>query len=231
MGKYMDILYLDVNCLEDQSVFEEKLNEMSSQRREKILSYKSESDRRLSLGAGILLDEMLKKIGYRESKLKCLVNEYGKPYYKELPDFYFNLSHSGHYAVAVSSDKEVGIDIEEKKENKMRLGIARRFFHPVECELLENIKNKKQQMEIFYQIWTLKESFVKAVGRGMNISFHSFCVLPQEGRKKEWMSIVTEQMGRVYFMSCDEIEGYWVSVCSKKKERVKGKEVFVGKKA
>lgn len=241
----MDVLYLDVDCLKNQDLFEEKLQELSTQRKEKILSYKYDSDRRLSLGAGILLDEGLRKLGYREKQLIYSVNEQGKPYYKELPQFYFNLSHSGHYAVAVFSDMPVGIDIEEKKEDKIRLGIARRFFHEKEYSLLKNVKDRREQMELFYRIWTLKESFVKAAGGGMSISFSSFCTLPCEilpserdivavkdmGERnvtiEDGFSIENEWMGCVYFKQCDKIEGYCLAVCSKKDEKIEWIEIEI----
>lgn len=239
----MNVLYLDVDCLKNHDLFEEKFQEMSSQRKEKILSYKYDSDKRLSLGAGILLDEGLKTLGYRQEKLTYSVNKQGKPYYKELPEFCFNLSHSGHYAVAVFSDMPVGIDIEEKKFDKMRLGIAKRFFHEKEYSLLKNVDDKREQMELFYRIWTWKESFVKAAGGGMSIAFKSFCTLPSEVVSlqgdviknigegnlpmKNAFFIETEQMGRVYFKYCDEIEGYGLAVCSKKDEKVDWIEIQI----
>lgn len=213
----MDILYLDVDALKDQKAFEEKLGEMSTQRKAKILAYQSDADKRLSLGAGMLLDEILKKMGYREGNLEYFVNEQGKPYYKQLPEFHFSLSHSGHYAVATSSNREIGIDIEEKKQNKMRLKVANRFFHPEEYERLKNTKDRQEQTELFYRIWTMKESFVKAAGMGMNLAFESFCVL--EAIEKGEIS--TEQMGKVQVQSFDKIEGYQLSVCSKNCEKAR----------
>ncbi|MGN0465610.1 MAG: 4'-phosphopantetheinyl transferase family protein [Lachnospiraceae bacterium] len=239
----MDVLYLNVDCLKNQNLFKEKLQEMSSNRKEKILSYKFDADKRLSLGAGILLDEGLKKIGYREKELNYSVNKQGKPYYKELPKFYFNLSHSGHYAAAVFGDMPVGIDLEEKQFDKIRLSIAKRFFHEKEYSLLKNIEDKREQMEVFYRIWTQKESFVKAAGEGMRISFDSFSTIPKKinlpedektkvinnreciSSMKEEFSVQTEQMGCVYFKHYNEIEGYCLTICSKKDEKVRWTEI------
>lgn len=240
----MNVSYLNVDCLKNQELFAEKFQQMSSQRKEKILSYKYDSDKRLSLGAGILLDEGLKKIGYREKELICLFNEKGKPYYKELPQFYFNLSHSGHYAAAVFGDTPVGIDIEEKKSDKMRLSIAKRFFHEKEYTLLKNIENKKEQAELFYRIWTLKESFVKAAGEGMSISFSSFCTLPYEifpqtnataiNNTKERkltigneFSIETEQTRAIYFKQYDKIQGYCLAVCLQDNKEIEWRKVQI----
>lgn len=238
----MHVLYLDVDGLKNQELFAEKFQEMSSQRKEKILSYKYDSDKRLSLGAGVLLDEGLKRIGYREKELICLFNEKGKPYYKELPQFYFNLSHSGHYAAAVFGDTPVGIDIEEKKPDKMRLSIAKRFFHEREYTLLKNTEDKKEQTELFYRIWTLKESFVKAAGEGMSISFSSFCTLPYEissqtnaaaksdrGESeltiRNEFSVETEQIGDIYFKQYGKIQGYCLAVCSQENKEIEWMEL------
>lgn len=82
--------------------------------------------------------------------------ENGKPYLKS-GEIFFNLSHSAGQLVCVVSDKEIGIDI-QKICYKPR--VARKICQPDE---LAQIKTP----EDFTRIWVLKESFVKANGKGL----------------------------------------------------------------
>jgi len=97
----------------------------------------------------------------------------GKPYItnSKLPLF-FNLSHSGSFAVlAVSRTSEIGVDIETIRKHDF-WGIAERFFHPDEFAFLKT-KNHVDSEKFFYQLWTLKEAFLKALGLGIGAGLES----------------------------------------------------------
>ena len=64
-------------------------------------------DRKRSLAAGLIIQKILNENGLLEDSLKY--SENGKP----LADNLFNISHAGDYVVGVSSDREVGCDIEK----------------------------------------------------------------------------------------------------------------------
>ncbi|ALS01040.1 hypothetical protein ATZ33_06555 [Enterococcus silesiacus] len=97
-------------------------------------------------------------------------NKYGKPYIKDNPLF-FNISHSGEWVVCAFSSSEIGIDIE--KIEKLNTNIAENFFSEYEYETLLNTENKKQ-LDYFYDIWTLKESYLKWLGTGLSTPLNSF---------------------------------------------------------
>ncbi len=93
-------------------------------------------------------------------------NKYGKPYISNNP-LYFNLSHSEDIAlVSISFHGQVGIDIEFLKSEIDMLGIAQRFFHPIEFEQLIKIPPENRS-HYFYTCWTGKEAFLKAKGIGI----------------------------------------------------------------
>ena len=83
----------------------------------------------------------------------------------------FNNTHSGNWVMSCVSDKFVGIDVEEIKNIDIK--IANRFFHVDEYRIIMEAENRKK---IFYDFWTKKESFIKAVGCGLSMSLGSFCV-------------------------------------------------------
>lgn len=92
-------------------------------------------------------------------------SEQGKPYLADTARALdFNLSHSGDWlACAVTAGVAIGVDIEQcnRKRNVMRL--ARRFFRAEEVAALAS-SEPEQQRDRFYDLWTLKESAVKARG-------------------------------------------------------------------
>lgn len=98
-------------------------------------------------------------------------NQYGKPAFSEHPELKFNLSHCDGLAVCLISDHECGVDIEPKRH--IRSGIIRRVFTQEEQQILAE---SEQPDWTFTKLWTLKESYVKAIGRGIgfrmqNVSF------------------------------------------------------------
>jgi len=107
-------------------------------------------------------------------------NRYGKPSINAanhtLSRLHFNLSHSGDtILLALSAAAEVGIDVEHDRTRCDVLKLAQRFFHPLEFQQLIQLP-KAQQRHGFYDVWTRKEAFVKAIGTGMQLPFNRFQV-------------------------------------------------------
>jgi 4'-phosphopantetheinyl transferase len=98
-------------------------------------------------------------------------NAYGKPLLDYPPNCSFNISHSGEWVVCAASDTPVGIDVERIKP--IDISIAERFFAPEEYDELMKLSGSRQ-LSRFYRLWTLKESYIKAVGKGMSIPLDSF---------------------------------------------------------
>ena len=101
---------------------------------------------------------------------------YGKPDIKpgstNIP-VKFNLSHaSGLTACAVILNNEIGIDVEDSTR-KINLNIADRFFSRQESEYILNMPEHKKK-ETFFDFWTLKESYIKAKGKGLSIPLAKF---------------------------------------------------------
>lgn len=140
-------------------------------------------DKRLSLAAGILLDEGLRTYGLREARVHVCKGEYGKPYFPDFPEIHFNLSHSGNAALAVFADREVGCDIELRK--RANEALARRFFCAREADWMLAAAEEKEREDRFYRIWTLKESFLKATGQGLHLPLDSFCFTIRDKRGED----------------------------------------------
>jgi len=91
----------------------------------------------------------------------------------------FNISHSqGEIALIFSEKQSVGIDLESLDRKTDWHDLAQRFFHPLEFSSLLTIEACEQE-KAFVRLWTLKESVIKAIGRGLSQSLDSFVVPSQ----------------------------------------------------
>ncbi|KAK9833335.1 hypothetical protein WJX81_007623 [Elliptochloris bilobata] len=83
----------------------------------------------------------------------------------------FNLSHTPSLlGCAVAVDAAVGLDVEEAERMTRSdpLRLARRRFSAAEAAALERVASPSERAAHFVRLWTLKEAYVKAVGRGID---------------------------------------------------------------
>jgi 4'-phosphopantetheinyl transferase len=85
----------------------------------------------------------------------------------------FSLSHTrGMVACAVTSGAAIGVDV-ECVDRKVDAGaIAARFFAPAETARISTLDGEARR-ERFFDLWTLKEALVKALGLGMATALDS----------------------------------------------------------
>lgn len=96
------------------------------------------------------------------------------------PTWIFNVSHSRDLVVcAITSQGDLGVDVEGIDHRRDLLGIAKRFFAPEEYAALLALTQRGAQEQLFSAFWTLKEAYMKARGMGfaiepqwMHISMH-----------------------------------------------------------
>ncbi|MGC2474244.1 MAG: 4'-phosphopantetheinyl transferase superfamily protein [Candidatus Sulfotelmatobacter sp.] len=110
-------------------------------------------------------------------ELHFVYAQHGKPSIENPEkDIRFNLSHSGERAVlAVVQGREVGVDIEQIRENVEIDALAERFFSDGEKELLRLLA-RADKLRNFFRFWTCKEAFLKAQAVGLTRSLASFTV-------------------------------------------------------
>lgn len=97
---------------------------------------------------------------------------HGKPHLADFPDLRFNLAHSGGWAaLAVATGREVGIDIEAIRAIAER--VERLVFTPAEIAQLDRLP-AAQRRTGFYNAWTRKEAYLKALGSGLAVPLQSF---------------------------------------------------------
>lgn len=131
----------------------------------------------------------------------------------------YNFSHSGNYvlcSVYTGPENEqgeirVGCDVERVRECRIKL--AKRFFCESEYRLLTETEESEKRQEIFYRYWVLKESFMKAAGKGMALALDSFEI--SLGNPPILIRQPEEFPETFYYMESELGKGaYRVAVCS-----------------
>ena len=149
--------------------------------------YLNKNDQLLSFGAGYLIKKYIGKTEIFNSKN-------GKLYAKDGP--FFNVSHSGNLAIiALSEDREIGVDIQLIKENDI---------NPIQYVSEENYPINEM-----FQIWSNKESLIKCLGSNMSI-IKEVPGLPLTGNR--------EYLKEDFYTHSIIFEGYSISVTLKGKE-------------
>ncbi|MCK9150624.1 4'-phosphopantetheinyl transferase family protein [Methanobacterium alcaliphilum] len=192
---YMDVSGLDLYKIESH---------VSPERIKKSNQYIHQKDKKLSIGVEILLRYALGKIGVFDPVFD--IDKYDKPYLKNYPDIFFNLSHSEYYVACVVSDSPVGVDIEYIHD--IDLNIAENYFYSNEYDYIINNKFKKKA---FFELWVLKESYMKMTGLGFRLPLDDFCIEIND-------EIKLSHNGNTSKFGIWEIcnGGYMLGVCSKK---------------
>ena len=202
----VNVYAIHVKELPDARVYPEALQNISSSRRGRVMEYLQADDRKRCLGAGILLAKILPLYG--EDPGKITLGPMGKP---EAEKVHFNISHSGDWVICAVSGKAVGCDIE--KVDREPEGVAQHFFHPKETEYLQKFQGEERN-EMFFRLWTWKESYMKMTGEGVHLLQQDFEILPvgeqiRVRRGKETLSCHITEYG---------VPGYKVSVCAEEAE-------------
>lgn len=107
-------------------------------------------------------------------------NRYGRPEIEcdnGIPPLRFNLAHTdGLVACGLTLEHDVGIDVENTLQRDINLSIAERFFSSPEVKALRSLPDHEKKGR-FLDYWTLKESYIKACGKGLSIRMDQFSFL------------------------------------------------------
>ncbi len=105
-------------------------------------------------------------------------NAYGRPYamnpQAEHLRLTFNLSHTHSMIVlGVTAGRALGVDVENIRSREVSIGMADRFFSPLESGDLAKTPSHRQQYR-FFEYWTFKEAYIKARGMGLQLPLDKF---------------------------------------------------------
>lgn len=179
----LKIYYADISSVNDNAEYKN----LSAYRQHKLSSLKQRESRQQGIGAELLLNIAVQE-NFPDAMLPLSinVNEYGKPCCTE-PALNFSLSHSDRFAACALSDREIGLDIQKKTVYNVHL--ANRMFTSPEREYILRASDTDAA---FTRIWCMKESYIKAIGTGLQAPMNSFSVLPNGalGQYRIWETVI-----------------------------------------
>ncbi|MGG4264552.1 4'-phosphopantetheinyl transferase family protein [Peribacillus simplex] len=201
----MNIYGLKINNTIPRDQINDLCNYISTERKNRIEKLHFDRDKIYTLFGELLIRYLLGEYhNVKKDQINFIKSKYGKPFLTN-GIFNFNISHSGSYVVCAISSDIVGIDI-ERVNPSIDLQLAESVFTRSE---LKRIENNYDPVDTFFELWTLKESYIKAVGKGLSIPLNSFSV--DLGR------LVTNDSKLAtdyYFMQYNNIENHKLAVCS-----------------
>jgi len=157
------------------------LSYLSEEERARAARFHFERDRNSYVLAHALARTLLAQLtGAEPQALRFALGEHGRPeldWPVKSPRMRFNISHThGLVACALALEHDVGVDVEHV-ERRLEIGrIAPSVFSPDERRALALLDDDALRTR-FFQLWTLKEAYIKARGMGLalplrEITFH-----------------------------------------------------------
>lgn len=130
-------------------------------RLQKALSYRRPIDTFLCAESFLILEGMLEESFGLDRCPEFSFGIHGKPFLREFPDIYFNISHCRRGIACAVLDRPVGIDIEEIQHGGELMDVV---LNPEEVAMVTGHGEPDVK---FTELWTLKESLLKLSGEGI----------------------------------------------------------------
>ena len=160
--------------LPDEAAYRAAFLALPEWRRRKCDALRFSADRLRSVAAWELLRRMLDAKGLEANALEVSENEFGKPSFDPPFGLHFSLSHAGDRVMAALSETEIGCDVEQVVSVDEEL--VKAVLTDAERTSLAGLSGPDRD-RAFVRLWVRKESYAKAVGRGIGLDLASFSAL------------------------------------------------------
>lgn len=170
-GSELQIWCASLNASPDElSRFSSLLSTDEKARAKKF--YFERDSNRYTVGRGILRLLLGAYLEMEASRIEFAYGQHGKPAVEIIFQnriLQFNLSHSNDQAVYIFGwDRSVGIDIEHIRPLQDADDFAEQFYSARERDLITSLSGENK-WATFFKIWTCKEAFLKANGKGLTL--------------------------------------------------------------
>jgi 4'-phosphopantetheinyl transferase len=139
---------------------------------------------RFVAGRGIQRRLLARYLGADPAALRYTLAHHGKPALAapwDATGLRFNVSNAGDgLLLAVSTGRELGVDLEAVRALGDRDDVARRFFSAPEVAVYDAIDEARRDAA-FFTCWTRKEAYIKALGDGLSMPLDCFDVTLRPG--------------------------------------------------
>lgn len=170
--------YASLELLKDKNFSAKILGWLSAEEKKRYQRFVStQQAQQYLLSRALLRSQLSTRVRY---VLPCewvfVVDDYGKPKLAEAfsyLDLHFNLSHSENLVVLALGEGlgkrgDLGVDVESIHRPVFNMALAKRYFATTELTDLMKL-TEQQQIKRIAQLWTLKESYLKANGVGLRV--------------------------------------------------------------
>lgn len=134
--------------------------------------------RRFISARGILRNILSRYLDTDPARIRLAYEAKGKPYLLDAGarNIQFNLSHSDDFVLyAIAPGNHVGIDLEVMRPVHDMEDVAKHSFSPNEYAALQRMPDD-EKLAAFFNCWTRKEAYIKALGHGLSMPLDSFDV-------------------------------------------------------
>ncbi|EIE5835687.1 4'-phosphopantetheinyl transferase superfamily protein [Listeria monocytogenes] len=195
----IQIFYVSI---EESCELNKLMNSLSLSYVKKINLFKNEISKRQKVVSNVLLLYVLFS-NLNSWEFEIEISNFGKKYINN-PNIYFSISHSGEYVICAISKSNIGIDIEKSITDTSNLS--------------DQIMSEKEIKLYGYEInltkfWTMKESYLKFLGVGLNKEPKSLTFI---GQKNEYT--ITEENEKTYCRTFSFSDEYYVSYATSREQ-------------
>lgn len=163
------------------------------------------------IGETLMIYMYLENRDFLENQFEISYDCYGKPFIPTNHQIFFNISHSGDWVTCAIDSSPVGIDIELVQN--IELDNINHFFSSEEYKQLTTKKSSLDKVKYFYELWTLKESYFKATGRGIFLPLNRVHIETESNNLSLFFNNKTKR--EPYFLKTFQITNtYIASVCA-----------------
>lgn len=151
-----------------------------------------------------------KELGVPFQNIRIKKGVFGKPFL-EGGERHFNISYSKNMLLIATDNTPIGVDIEYVKEIREIDSLVQHFYSKEKHSFYKTKNSEK--LQFFYRLWVLKESYIKAIGKGLSCSLDSFYIhmdktgaslICSEEKDIDWKF-------KIYSLS----KGYVLAICAK----------------
>jgi 4'-phosphopantetheinyl transferase len=165
-----------IECRDELDHLQSVMSSAECERAARFVNARLQDDYTISHGATrIVLSDY---VGVPPRELEFVTGEHGKPsiHPRHGSGIHFNLSHSGTKClIALTRQRELGVDVERIRPLNDWLEIAKRFFSTRETDQLLSLPEALRH-DGFFATWCRKEAYIKAIGMGLALELGSFAV-------------------------------------------------------
>jgi 4'-phosphopantetheinyl transferase len=156
------------------------LKTLAADERERAEKFRFQRDREhFIIARGALRAILGRYLGQRPEQLRFSYSPYGKPALAgpvQTAGLHFNVSHAGGLALyAFTRAKEIGLDIERLRDDFDCGQIAQHYFSRSEVSAFGALPAEMRNLA-FFNCWTRKEAYIKAIGEGLSHPLDQFDV-------------------------------------------------------